>query len=105
MPAMVRINTSVNGSSLIQKLSCVVRGGAVWGTLEDAGCGSGSVLVIASAPPPTARIGSQDFGQNSLNRPVVCDNWATNRHALRLFAHRVRAQPSYMNVIGFGPRM
>src|SRR6516165_5748859 len=103
---MMRISTSVNGSSLTQKLTCAFgRGCATWGTLEDAGCGSGSVLVIASAPPPTARIGSQDFGQNSLNRPVVCDNWATNRHALRLFAHRGRAQPSYMNVIGFGPRM
>src|SRR6516164_9260622 len=72
---MVRINTSVNGSSLIQKLSCAVRGGVISGTLEDAGCGSGSVLVIASAPPPTARIGSQDFGQNSLNRCRMRKTW------------------------------
>src|SRR5262249_5949415 len=104
--AMVRINTSVNGSSLIQKLTCAFGCGcATWGTLDGAGCGSRSALLIVRPPPATARIGSQDFDQNSLNRPVVCDNWATNRRAFRLFAHRGRAQPSYMNVIGFGPRM
>src|SRR5215471_10490231 len=46
---MMRISASVNGNSLIQKLTCAVRGGATWGTLEDAGCGSGSLLVIISA--------------------------------------------------------
>jgi hypothetical protein len=49
--------------------------------LEGAGCGSRSALVIASAPPATARIDPQDLGQNSLARPVVSENRVTNRQA------------------------
>ena len=58
---------------------------------------------FASAPllpmPPQDCAYADDRNRD---RHDVCDNWATNRH-LRLFAHRGRAQPSYMNVIGFGP--
>src|ERR1700687_2067393 len=92
---MVRINTSVNGSSWIQKLTGAVRRGCpTWGMLDDAGCGSRSSLVIASVPPPTGRIGPHDFGQNPLNRPIVSE--ITDRQALRLFAHRARALPAHV---------
>ena len=49
--------------------------------LEGAGCGSRCALVIAAAPPATARIDLQDLGQNSLDRPVVSENRVTNRQA------------------------
>src|ERR1700730_2527553 len=103
---MVRINTSVNGSSLIQKLRCAVRRGwATLGTLDGAGV---RVSVCAghrfnSAANGTGRL--PRFRSKPLNRPVVSENCVTKTQALRLFAHRERALPSYMNVIGFGPRM
>src|SRR6516225_6043131 len=69
---MMRISTSVNGSSLTQKLTCAFECGcATWGTFDDAGCWSRSALLILRPPQPTPTGRLPRFRSKSLNRPVA----------------------------------
>src|SRR5262249_60902749 len=78
---MMRISTSVNGSSLTQKLTCAFGCGcATWGTLDGAGCWSRSALLILRPPQPTPAGTLPRFRSKSLNQPVVPENCVTNRH-------------------------
>src|SRR6516164_436531 len=93
---MMRISTSVNGSSLIQKLTCAFGCGcATWGTLDGAGCWSRSALLILRPPQPTPAGTLPGFRSKSLNQPVVPENCVTNRHestcALSIRLSRTRA--------------